>query len=173
MIIDLIKLGKASFDFEFSPDSSEINLEGDIARLKKTITAKGKLTGRIAQTDVEGMISAEIEIDCTRCLQPVEKKLDISFNAVFITPENYSEERELELRSDDLDVSILEDDKIDLTELVREQILLNVPTQFFCRENCQGLCENCGANLNLTKCNCKDDEIDPRWQGLRELKFKK
>lgn len=170
MIIDLSSLEKNSLDFEFSLAASEIDLEHDNAKLINPVTAKGNLTKRTAQTDVEGEVSAEIEIDCTRCLQKTENRLKIPFNVVFVTPENYSEAKETELRGEDLDVSIYEGDQINLTELVREQILLNLPVQVFCREDCQGLCEKCGANLNKTTCNCKDEEIDPRWAALKNLK---
>jgi uncharacterized protein len=48
-----------------------------------------------------------------------------------------------------------------------------LPEQAFCREDCRGLCEKCGANQNLIDCKCEEKEIDPRWQGLRELKIRK
>ena len=69
-----------------------------------------------------------------------------------------------------MDVSVIEGFEIDLTELVREQILLNLPEQVFCREDCKGLCEKCGANRNLINCNCEEKEIDPRWSALKNLK---
>ena len=170
MIIDLINLEKSPFDFEFPLAAFEIDLESDIAKLKNTVTTKGKLTKRTAQIDVEGKISADIEVDCTRCLKSVDKTLEFPFSVSYVTPENYSEAKETELRNDDLDVAVFEGDKIDLTELVREQILLNLPVQVFCKEDCKGLCEKCGANLNLTDCNCKEEEIDPRWAALKNLK---
>jgi uncharacterized protein len=68
-----------------------------------------------------------------------------------------------------LDVAVYEGDKIDLGELVREQIILNQPEQVFCREDCKGLCEKCGANRNLIDCKCEEKEIDPRWAALKNL----
>ena len=58
---------------------------------------------------------------------------------------------------------------IDLAEIAREQILLELPQQFFCKDDCRGLCEKCGRNLNLKDCDCEDDEIDPRWAALKNL----
>jgi uncharacterized protein len=127
----------------------------------------------IAQTDVQGSIDARVEIECSRCLQTAEQSLEFPFNATFVTPEHYTDEKEAELKADDLDVSIIEDDKIDLKELVREQILLAIPVQVLCREDCRGLCQKCGASRNLIDCNCEEKEIDPRWQSLRELEIKK
>ncbi len=171
MIIDLITLRDSPFEFEFSLAPEEIDLESDDANLKTAAGVKGKLTRHIAQTDVEGTIRAELEVECTRCLQKIDKEFEFAFEAAFVTPENFTEAKEAELNANDLDVSVFEGDKLDLTELVREQILLNLPEQVFCKEDCRGLCEKCGANRNLIDCSCKEKEIDPRWQGLRELKY--
>lgn len=170
MIVDLLKLEKAprEFDLRFAPD--EIDLESDEARLKSAARTVGKITKHIAHTDVEGTISAEIEFECSRCLQKVDSKLEFPFHAAFVTPEYDTQAKEAELNADDLDVSVLEGNEIDLTELVREQILLNLPEQVFCSEDCKGLCPQCGANRNLINCNCLEKEIDPRWAGLKNLK---
>jgi len=170
MIIDLITLRDSPHEFECLLEAQEIDLESEDAELKNAVKVKGKLTKHIAQTDVEGTIGAQLEIDCTRCLQKIDKDLEFAFEAAFVTPENFTEAKEAELSTKDLDVSVIEGNEIDLTELVREQILLNLPEQVFCREDCKGLCEKCGANRNLIDCNCKEKEIDPRWAALKNLK---
>jgi uncharacterized protein len=170
MIIDLITIKDSPHEFDVSLAPEEINLESDEARLKNAVKVKGKLTKHIAQTDVEGTISAELEIECTRCLEKIDKELEFAFEAAFVTPENFTESREAELNASDLTVSVIEGNEIDLAELVREQILLNLPEQVFCREDCKGLCEKCGANRNLIDCNCNEKEIDPRWAALKNLK---
>jgi len=172
MVIDLITLEKSPFLFAFSFAPDEIELGIETARLKNAVKAEGELTKRIVQTDVKGKIFAEVETECSRCLQVAELKLEIPFKAAFVTAENYTEAKEAELKEDDLDVSIFNGDKIDVRELVREQILLNLPEQAFCREDCKGLCEKCGANQNLLDCNCEEKGVDPRWQSLREFKIK-
>lgn len=170
MIVDLttLKDSKTSFDFSLTPD--DVDLQSEQASLKNEIRAQVELKKGIAQTDIEGEIIADVEIDCCRCLQKTENSLEISFSAVFVTPENYTEEKESELNDGDLEVSIFDGGEIDLTELIREQILLNLPIQVFCQKDCQGLCPKCGANRNLIDCNCKEVEIDPRWASLKNLK---
>lgn len=170
MIVGLFSLENAPRRFEFSLAPSEIELESENVRLKDEIEVRGKLIKQIAQTDVEGEISALVEIECTRCLQPVEKKIEVAFLVSFVAPENYTEAREAELKNADLDVSILEGDQIDLTEIVREQILLHLPERIICREECRGFCQKCGADRNLINCNCEEKEIDPRWAGLKNLR---
>ncbi len=170
MIVDLTILEKSVLDFNFSLLPETIDLEREDAKLISTIEVNGKLTKGIVTLTVKGEIFAVAGMECTRCLQPVEHKLHIPFDAEFITAENYMAAKESELQEQDLDVAVYEGDKIDLTELVREQILLNLPEQVFCTENCRGLCEKCGANRNLIDCNCIEKEIDPRWSSLKNLK---
>jgi uncharacterized protein len=170
MIVDTTTLEDAQALINFSIAPDKIDLEGEAIKLKDAARIEAKLKKGIAQTDVQGQISARIETECSRCLQAVEITLEFPFDAVFVTAENYTQEKEARLKADDLEVSLFEEDKLDLTELVREQILLNLPTQVFCSEDCQGLCQKCGANLNLIDCNCEEKEIDPRWSVLRNLK---
>ena len=61
-------------------------------------------------------------------------------------------------------------ESLDLKEIIREQILLNLPEQVFCTPDCKGLCPKCGANRNLIDCNCNETEIDPRWAALKNLR---
>ena len=170
MIIDLNDVKKSPFGFEFSIASAEIDLESDTAGLNNDIEIRGELTKRIAQIDLEGEIAADLEMDCTRCLQPKVEKLKIPYSVSYITAENYTGGKEAELSEDDLQISVYDGSQIDVNELVREQILLNLPEQSFCKEDCKGLCQQCGANRNLIDCKCDEKEIDPRWSALKNLK---
>jgi uncharacterized protein len=170
MIVDLAKLGNSAVPFDFTIQPDEIDLEGEDISLKSAVKVAGDLRKGIVQTDVKGKISARAALECTRCLTEIEQDLDVSFEAAFVGAEHYTEAKEAELKGEDLDVSLLEGDEIDLNELVREQILLNLPEQVFCSEDCKGLCEKCGANRNLINCNCEEKEIDPRWSALKNLK---
>ena len=170
MIVDLITLGDSTLEFDFSVAPEEIDLSAEYAQLKNAAEVKGNVTRHIAHTDVEGVITAEIELECSRCLDKIDKNFEIPFKAAFVVPENYTQAKEAELGAEDLDVSVIEGNEIDLTELVREQILLSLPEQVFCSEDCKGLCDKCGANRNLINCNCKENEVDPRWAALKNLK---
>lgn len=171
MTVDLTTLKNSPYSFDFTLTPEEIDLDSEEATLKNVVNINGNLKKGIAQTDVEGRISTHIEVECSRCLTSTQSSLEIHFEVVFVSPENYTEAKEAELGVDDLEVSIIEDERIDLTEIVREQILLNLPTQIFCKEDCQGLCPKCGANRNLIDCMCEENEIDPRWKALKDLKF--
>lgn len=170
MIIDLDSLEKSPAPFEVSIEPQEIDLNGENFSLNKPVRVIGEVVKKIAQTNVKGNISAGLKLECARCLQAIEKNVDIPFESVFVTAENYTQAKEAQVGTEDLDVAVFEGDKIDLTELVREQILLSLPEQIFCQEDCRGLCEKCGANRNLINCNCIEKEVDPRWAALKNLK---
>jgi uncharacterized protein len=63
----------------------------------------------------------------------------------------------------------LEDDICDLEPLVRDALVLELPPTPLCRPDCAGLCAHCGADRNLTVCDCGTTELDPRWAALRSL----
>jgi uncharacterized protein len=169
MIIDLTRPGKFPLEFDIQIDAQEIDLDTEGVKLTGDVALKGTVTRHIVETVVDGIIDAGIEIDCTRCLKPVETKLEIPFSVSYTSPEHYTNEKETELQHGDLDLAVSEDDRIDLKEVAREQILLNLPEQVLCGEDCKGLCEKCGADRNLINCNCEEKEIDPRWSALKDL----
>jgi uncharacterized protein len=75
-----------------------------------------------------------------------------------------------EVGADGVDaMPILDDDIIDLSELVRQNLVVNLPTAVLCAPACLGLCPGCGKNLNEGPCQCDTDRIDPRLAKLREL----
>ncbi len=167
MYIDLNQLSDGQKDFD---ETLQIDLEDKSVRLIEAVRLAGKLRKGIAQIEVVGKISARFEIECSRCLSPVNSTLETQFKVAYIAEDNYTKEKESQLQGDDLDIAIYQNEQIDLSELAYEQILLNLPTQVFCQANCQGLCQKCGANLNEKACNCETKEIDPRWSALKNLK---
>lgn len=170
MIIDLANLEESSQQFEFTLAAGEFDFDGGNVRLMNDVIASGEITKRIVQTDIAGTITSKVEIDCSRCLIPIEKDLAIGFDVSYVTADDFGEGKSLEIESDDLDTDVFSGDSLDLKEVVREQILLNLPTQLFCKEDCKGLCQKCGANRNLLDCNCEEKEIDPRWSALKNLR---
>ncbi len=148
--------------------ADEIELE-DEARLMEPVTFKGEAFRRDSKVHLTGSITTRIELACTRCTEPVVWDLDVSFDDVFVDADQEPADEELQLSDADLDESIVPGDVIDLKEVVREQILLEMPEVVLCGEDCKGLCAKCGTNRNLIDCSCDRDEIDPRWAALKDL----
>lgn len=117
---------------------------------------------------VAGSLDAKVAFDCDRCLKPIELPVSQSFDLLYVPPLGAGDEHEL--GDKDLDTVFYQGEAIDVDDLVREQVELALPMTRLCREDCQGLCPECGANLNEGRCDCESREIDPRWAALKELK---
>ncbi len=123
------------------------------------------------EVQIEGTLTATVEIDCDRCLTPLSVPVKQSFDLLYIPPlKTTGTGDERELGRDDLSIAFYHDQTIDLDDLVREQIELTFPMARLCSEGCRGLCPECGANLNEGQCACRFEQIDPRWAALKELK---
>lgn len=170
MIIDLASLGTTAkrIDVEFDP--ADIDLEGELVRLHEKTVVAGEIEKVDAKARLSGTINAHLMLDCTRCLEPIERGVEVAFRAIFIHGGGDETSAEAELSEDALDESIAFDGQIDMAEVVREQLLLWLPEQIFCREDCRGLCPKCGVNRNLIDCKCADEDVDPRWAALKSLK---
>jgi uncharacterized protein len=104
----------------------------------------------------------------------VRLPLEVEFDTAFIPQASEAGKTEnVELLSADMGLAAYEGDAVDLDELVREQILLGLPSRRLCREECKGLCPKCGADLNAGDCSCEQGEADPRWSALAEWKDKR
>jgi uncharacterized protein len=119
---------------------------------------------------VRGRIEAALAAQCDRCLSEVAIPLEIPFDLLYAPADpGAGHGGEHELHERDLDFAVYENDQINLDEMVLEQLELSLPSRVLCREDCRGLCPQCGADLNVEQCNCKP-QIDPRWQALADLK---
>jgi uncharacterized protein len=170
MIVDLLNVTDEPVPFDFNIKPDEIDLDTEGARIVDQIDVVGQVSRNAAKTDVRGSITAPLEIDCTRCLTPVRRELDVVFEVDFVGREMLPESKETHLDGSDLDTDMIEGTQLDLTDIAREQILLNLPETVLCREDCKGICPTCGQDLNEGKCQCGDDDIDPRWAALKDLK---
>jgi uncharacterized protein len=169
MRIELASLegGKGDFDYVYEPD--ELNLDDDRMRLAGIPRVSGRIEQKGRRVEVEGRLVTQVEVECDRCLKPVELPVDARFEREFMTAQDYEEQQAVELTEDDLDLSVYDGEAIDIDELVKEELMLAVPAQVLCREACQGICAVCGEDKNLVNCGCATEEIDPRWSALKGL----
>jgi uncharacterized protein len=109
---------------------------------------------------VSGSVTVEVRGECVRCLGDISDELEIDIQELYVYPG-------VEL-DDDL-ASRLEGDLIDLEPLLRDEVVLDLPFQPLCRDDCSGLCVECGANLNNDPGHRHEARLDPRWETLRGL----
>ena len=170
MIVDLAEIEGGSRRFEFALKGADLEQDAANVRFTDDVRVTGEVHKQSVQIDVQGRITGPAEFDCTRCLNPVPQELAIDFDVSFVAPEHFATDKEREVSGDDLDTDVLESDRLDLKDVVREQVLLNLPVQVFCRPDCQGLCPMCGADRNVTDCKCDLEGTDPRWAALKDFR---
>lgn len=115
---------------------------------------------------VRGRIRTRVALECRRCLAPVEWPVEEPVDLLF-EPLDEAEAQELEGEVYPLPQGA----EIDLREPLREQLLLNLPEYVVCREDCRGLCPQCGANRNVTECGCVSERLPGPWDALKNVKF--
>ncbi|TIC81100.1 YceD family protein [Nocardioides sp. GY 10127] len=113
---------------------------------------------------VTGEVRASLDGECARCLEPIDDEIDTGFQELYVYDEHRTPHDE------DDDVSRLEGDLLDLEPQLRDAVVLALPFQPLCSEDCEGLCPECGVRLADEPDHGHEDPIDPRWAGLTGLK---
>jgi len=121
---------------------------------------------------IKGSFSGQVDICCSRCLENTKLPIGSDF-AYTLVPAKAEKSEDLELKPEELEISFYQGDFIDLTAIICEQIILQIPMKVLCSEDCKGLCQHCGINLNKASCNCSSDVMDSRLAVLKNFKIKK
>jgi DUF177 domain-containing protein len=143
-------------------------------RLGADITPLGSFYGsaRLYRTQtsivVRGDTRGQIEAECARCLEPFAVGVEVHFEEEFQPSVNITTGVPLP-PSEDEALQIDEHHVLDLSELVRQYVLTNMPLNPVCSSDCQGLCPDCGANLNEGPCTCPSQPVSGPWASLAEL----
>lgn len=124
---------------------------------------------------VSAQISAVADGTCTRCLEPLEMQLHHRIQELY----RYAPDKKVHTKAqrkaaevDDLDVDedlMLEGDEIDLEGPIRDAIVLNLPINPLCQQDCPGLCSGCGVKWSLLESGHEHESVDPRWKALSDL----
>ena len=169
MRVELASLERHGGKFAHNYQPGELDLNEE----RVTLVAPPRVTGRVQQSDskvtVKGEAAAELQLECDRCLKSLSVPVSSSFEVEYVTPDTYQADSAAELLDEDLSLSVFNGEVIDIDELVREQLLLELPAQVLCQQECKGLCPECGGDRNDADCKCEEAEIDPRWAGLKEI----
>ena len=156
-----------TFDYELpldvDPEDTSSFLYGvDFPSPMKVV---GEITNTAGYMRMTLSMSVNYQTVCARCLKPVSGCFSLDLEKI-VAP------RELLSDPDDSkydDYAIIEDGFLDMDEPLREQIEMEFPVRFLCREDCLGLCSKCGHDLNEGECGCQRKEIDPRMAPLGAL----
>ena len=160
MIVDISELLKENIEilpFELAYNENVIERDNFSIKLKSLLTVSGNVSYNDEIITVDGKISCLVDAQCSRCLENFNYHVNIDFS------ENFSKQ------DDSTDCYPISDNQIDLKNAVIDNIILSMPLKVLCSEDCKGLCPICGKNLNKGNCNCKKDDVDPRFAKLKDL----
>ena len=160
--------GKSDFAHVYNPE--ELNPVDERVKLTAPATVNGKVRLSGNEVFVNGHFDTRAQVECDRCLKPIELSVSADFELEYITGSEYESTAVAELTEAEMSVAVFDGEALDVDEIVKEQILLAVPTRMLCREDCKGICPECGVDRNTGECNCETKEIDPRWAALKNLK---
>lgn len=145
-----------SLSFELEP----FEFEGEEIRAIENVNVEGL---GISEKDViliEASVKTKLKLNCSRCLDTFIYPIDIDIE------ERFTKSKELQ---EDEELIFVEDDTLDIIQIVENCIISTLPIKRLCKEDCKGLCSQCGTNKNIKECQCDDFDVDIRLAKLREL----
>ena len=118
---------------------------------------------------VEGNMAAAAEFECSRCLKKYSAGIKFDVHAAYHPLNELGGEGTHEIKEDELDIGFYSNNELDILDVAREQLLLNMPIKLLCDDACKGICPKCGKDLNLGACNCSAEVVDPRFEVLKKF----
>ena len=154
-------------ELDYAPDVTQVGPLPVVGRADLLVENRGHRE-QIADIRLRAAYHGNFEILCARCVEPVAQALVGDFDLIFRPQDADAESGERAITLDETEIGYYEESGLSLEDVVREQVLLSLPTRTLCKEDCKGLCPRCGQNLNLESCKC-DTVADPRWNALAGL----
>jgi uncharacterized protein len=119
---------------------------------------------------LRGRFSAGLELQCARCLEPVRHDVNRQFELLYRPLGADAGRDELSVTDAEAEIGYYQGEGVLLEDVLREQVLLALPLKTVCRQDCKGLCPQCGKNLNQEQCSCEVPAQDPRWSALKDIR---
>ncbi len=163
-----MELRKLCFEETFGP--GEIEFPEAKVRQATPLRAAGSaelLPNTDGEIRVRGHLSVRMESECDRCLEAASFPIDLDFDLFYEPAAASPEAEEREIDAGESEIGFYEGEGLELEEVLREQVLLALPMQRVCREECRGICPVCGRNRNANACECEVKPADDRWAALR------
>lgn len=162
MKIQISHLKEGLHAIELSEKPEKFDLENS-EFFKNNITVLLEIDKQHDALYIKQKIQTTGEFLCDRCVEPCQADVTSEDRIV------YTSDREMIKYDDELRYLSTEQHEIDITDDVREALLLAIPVKNLCRDDCKGICSHCGVNLNHGACDCHLTQSDPRWDTLKKL----
>lgn len=147
---------KLSINSEFL--GGDFYYNGDSIEFSKPIQLVGAISLIGNLLELRANLKTEVILSCSRCLERYKYPLDLEIN------ENFSQDE-----IDDEEIIRISGSTIDLKKVCQDNILFAIPYKGLCKDDCKGLCQKCGTNLNYSSCKCEKDDIDIRLENLKNF----
>lgn len=145
----------SGIDLVYPEEITDVAVTADIHRLHDLITVRGRITGSLTRP-------------CDRCLEPADVSLKTPLHVVIRVRSVATAAQEGDEGESIVTVAD-EDSEVNITDPIRDRLVVDFPLVVHCDEACKGLCPQCGANLNIAPCTCAVS-VDPRWEALKSIR---
>ena len=174
MIFVVDHINEEGLDFDILEPKERFNIDSTGCVLAEDVKVQGTLESIGLEILCKGSLETGLSVTCTRCLSDFSFVVKSELKVQFIPRnDNIKLAHEIELTELDVEQEFYEEGRVDLSSPARDLILLSLPQVILCRQDCKGLCPECGTNLNVNKCDCKNEgSYDPRLAVLQQLKDK-
>jgi len=167
-----MEVRKIRFDETFR--AGQIDFAGDELEQESLLCSTGEaalVPHSSGEVRIQGRYSVEVAAPCDRCLERTRYPLETSFDLYYQPMTAIAHAEEVGIDEAESEIGFYEGGGIELEDVLREQILLALPMQRVCSEDCKGICPQCGQNRNQAACNCKMEDVAGRWGALRDLEI--
>lgn len=165
-----LELQSVRFDVDVSP--GEIDFDDQLTQ-DSVLHAEGTaqlVSQSLGEIRVHGDLKATMRATCDRCLEPAKFPVASHFDLVYLPSAGAARGGENEVDEAAVEVGYYEGSGLDLNDILREVVLLAVPMQLVCSEDCKGICPLCGQNRNQQDCGCHPESVDDRWSKLKAFR---
>lgn len=170
-IVETADLGSDRLELEGVLPPGVLELGGDVSQ-SGDVRWVGCLAREDGRIRFSGAITGSLEVACDRCLDPTGLEVSGEFDLFFEQRDDleYEENAEIELEEPDTRTSFMKGTRLDVREVIGEQLQLAIPMKPLCRDDCRGLCPECGQNLNNATCDCTVPAVHLAFGVLQTLK---
>jgi len=172
MLIEIDTLGDEPLSISGTVPRKDLDFQHEDAELIESVTFSATVALMEERTvRFSGNCRAHLDFQCCRCLEHFQENRRLDFDLVYVPhPTTDEKSREIELRYEEMDLGFYDGIVFDTNLAITEQLLLSVPMKSLCREDCRGLCPQCGKNRNREECDCRPIAVNPLREKLLSLK---
>jgi len=159
-ISDITKVDEASLEVEFNDKLEGLEEVIDEFVFNQDVSFSGRLTNLGGILKLDGSLLIKYSTKCYRCLRDLCREINIKVRESYIS---------IDKKENSEEAYTYEGNYIIIDKALKDNIILNLPMKQVCTERCKGLCHKCGTDLNEQTCECKEEEINPKMEILKDF----